>query len=137
MRHNLKTWPEPFQAMKVGLKTFEFRLNDRGYQVGDILHLEEYHPDLELYTDDTLDKEVIYILGEPFVKDGWVIMSVIDPRMKKHYCDACGEEIEVEDDYQPEMCCSGMREACACMGLPINPVFCDLCEEKIHGKAVD
>ena len=54
--------------------------------------------------------------------------------MKKYNCAACGKEIEVYDEYEPEYCCDG-RE-CGCMGKPMNPMFCDECEEKIFGKII-
>ena len=57
--------------------------------------------------------------------------------MKPYQCDACHKDIEVYDEYEPEMCCSGLSEQCACMGLPINPIFCDECAEKIYGKRSD
>ncbi len=44
-------------------------------------------------------------------------------------CSACGTGILVENDYEPEGCCSG-RE-CGCMGREINPVFCTDCENKL------
>jgi len=53
--------------------------------------------------------------------------------MKKRNCVTCGKEVEVEDDYKEEYCCSGLSEACGCMGMPTNPVFCDECEIKIFG----
>lgn len=77
-RHHLKTWTEPFRATKSGLKPYELRLNDRDYKVGDTLILEEYYPHDGSYTGDHLEKIVTYILGEPFVQKGYVIMSVID-----------------------------------------------------------
>lgn len=40
--HELKTWPEFFEEIVTGRKTFEIRLNDRGFQVGDGLWLREY-----------------------------------------------------------------------------------------------
>lgn len=40
--HELKCWPSPFSAMWDGRKRFELRRNDRGYRVGDVLHLREY-----------------------------------------------------------------------------------------------
>ncbi|HEY8890232.1 MAG TPA: hypothetical protein VIM70_08235 [Clostridium sp.] len=52
--------------------------------------------------------------------------------MKKWSCSACGREIEVYDDYEEEYCCDGMW--CGCQGREINPVFCNECEEMIHGK---
>lgn len=52
--------------------------------------------------------------------------------MKKWRCNLCRKEIEVYDEYEPKMCCSGLPEMCGCMGEPINPVFCDDCEEKVY-----
>ena len=57
--------------------------------------------------------------------------------MKNWVCDACGTITEVSDGYEPKFCCSGLREQCGCMGLPINPVFCDECNGKIYGKIVE
>ena len=44
MIHKLKTWPSCFQAVKAKIKPFEIRVNDRNYQVGDTLILEEFSP---------------------------------------------------------------------------------------------
>lgn len=44
MIHELKTWPEFFDAVKRGEKTFEVRRNDRGFQVGDTLRLVRWQP---------------------------------------------------------------------------------------------
>lgn len=43
-RHILKTWPAPFAALLSGAKTHEVRVDDRKYEVGDILDLMEYDP---------------------------------------------------------------------------------------------
>lgn len=42
--HELKVWPVYFRRLADGLKTFEIRKNDRGYQAGDTLILREYDP---------------------------------------------------------------------------------------------
>ena len=77
MVHKLKTWPEYFQAVKNGTKTFEIRKNDRNYQVGDILVLQEYVPESGYTESMDLEREVTYILGtQPFVPEGYVCMSL-------------------------------------------------------------
>jgi hypothetical protein len=41
-KHTLKCWPVFFAPILTGEKPFEIRLNDRDYEVGDILRLEEW-----------------------------------------------------------------------------------------------
>lgn len=52
--------------------------------------------------------------------------------MKSWKCYACSKDIEVYVEYEPEFCCNG--NDCYCLGEPINPMFCDECEEKYFGK---
>lgn len=42
--HELKTWPQYFEAIANGVKTFEIRRNDRLFEVGDALRLREWEP---------------------------------------------------------------------------------------------
>lgn len=44
MKHQLKTWPGYFHAVKTGVKTFEIRKDDRKFNVGDTLVLNEFVP---------------------------------------------------------------------------------------------
>ena len=42
--HILKTWPNAFDAVKNGAKRFEWRRDDRGFEVGDVLVLRKWDP---------------------------------------------------------------------------------------------
>lgn len=64
--HILKTWPEPFQAVLDGRKRYEIRVDDRGYAVGDALHLKEFRPEPALwgggrYTDREVLARITYM----------------------------------------------------------------------------
>lgn len=48
-RHVLKCWPEFFDAIADGRKTFELRRDDREYAVGDVLELRWWNPETESY----------------------------------------------------------------------------------------
>ena len=74
--HYLKTVEPYFMDIFDGKKTFEVRLNDRNYQVSDILHLQEFVPP-ETYTGKEIRADVVYMLDDPmFCKDGYVIMGI-------------------------------------------------------------
>ena len=75
--HYLKTETEYYQAIEKGLKTFELRQNDRNYQIGDMLYLQETVNGV--YTGRELpQKEVVYILegGKYGLQEGYVIMQL-------------------------------------------------------------
>jgi hypothetical protein len=76
--HDLKTWPEFFQPIWDGHKTFEIRWDDRGFRVNDYLHLKEWYPASKEYTGRNILVTVEYIMnGGIFgLKDGWVAMSI-------------------------------------------------------------
>ncbi len=59
--HELKTWPRFFQASKIGLKNFEYRLNDRDFNVGDELVLKEWNPVAQEYTGDQLQFKIAQV----------------------------------------------------------------------------
>lgn len=42
--HELKTWPDQWRALARGEKPFEVRKDDRGFEVGDHLILNEFDP---------------------------------------------------------------------------------------------
>lgn len=78
--HFLKTWPEFYDAVESGEKTFEFRQeDDRVFSVGDTLTLQKFNPINKVYTGHELSKKVTYLLrGKQFLPDGSVIMALGD-----------------------------------------------------------
>lgn len=59
--HILKTWPEYFEKIISGEKTFEIRKNDRDFEIGDELILREYDPISKSYTNRVIETRVTYI----------------------------------------------------------------------------
>jgi hypothetical protein len=90
--HELKCHPEPYQAVKRGDKPFEFRKDDRGFNVGDTLWLREWDPkrgydfyipelpESNSYTGDECRRLVTYIIREGFgIPEGYCIMGFGHP----------------------------------------------------------
>lgn len=75
--HELKTWPDYYECLVDGTKTFEYRRDDRGFKVGDTLYLREWEPTawsigvatLGRYTGREMRRRVTYLLhaGTDFV----------------------------------------------------------------------
>jgi len=61
MKIRKKTWPEAFEKVLLGEKTFEFRLADWVCKPGDVLVLEEYDPKLKKYSGRKIEKVVTYV----------------------------------------------------------------------------
>ena len=77
--HILKTWPEQFQAVWDEIKPWEFRKNDRNYEVGDILLLEEWDNEKKKFTTREIKARVVYMLKEGFgLPEGFVILSLAE-----------------------------------------------------------
>lgn len=75
--HNIKCWKEFFSDIKTGKKSFELRINDRNYEVGDTLHLREYDSITGLYTGKDCFRDIAYILGgHEGIKEGYIIMAI-------------------------------------------------------------
>jgi len=79
MIHELKTWPGVYQATLDKKKKAEFRKNDQGFEVNDILILREWEPDKQSYTGRTLKVRVVHIVRGPDfgIPDGYVMMSIV------------------------------------------------------------
>lgn len=77
--HLLKTWPEYFEQIFMGRKTFEVRKNDRDFNTGDTLILKEWNPQSGEYTGRELARGVGFILhGNSFgIEEGYCVMSLL------------------------------------------------------------
>lgn len=84
--HELKCWPQYFDAVAGGEKTFEVRRDDRGFQRGDTVVLQRTYPD-NLYTVkrdirgevcDQLRFRIGWILtgGQLGIEPGYVVFSL-------------------------------------------------------------
>lgn len=90
--HELKVWPQYFRNVLDGSKTFEFRKDDRGFEVGDTLILKEFEPgridysvapeivEESRYTGRIIKKTITYIFkgGIPGcrLRQGLVILAL-------------------------------------------------------------
>ncbi len=77
--HYLKTWTQFFKDVQSGAKNFEIRKNDRNFQVGDTLILEEFDPVKKVCTGAWIPKLITYKLNDSrFVKEGFVALGMKD-----------------------------------------------------------
>jgi hypothetical protein len=77
MIHELKCHPEPFDAVWRGEKFHEVRVNDRNYQVGDVLRLRRWDPRTAQFSGE-IKRVVSYITngGTYGLPDNLVVMSI-------------------------------------------------------------
>lgn len=69
MKIEKKVWPEYFQKIIAGVKTYELRLADFECKPGDVLVLKEWDPKTKEYTGRVIEKTVTYVgktKGQPF-----------------------------------------------------------------------
>lgn len=77
MIHELKIAPKYFEDVISGKKTFEIRKNDRKFRVGDLLALNEYIIERNIYTGNSCLVYVDYVLDDiEYAKAGFIIMSI-------------------------------------------------------------
>jgi len=77
--HELKTWPKYYQPLEDNKKCFEWRRDDRDFQVGDLLLLKEWTFKTGSYTGREQLVIVDFIMGkknEFGIHDEYVIMSI-------------------------------------------------------------
>lgn len=61
MTHFLKIWPQYFCRVKDGSKTFEVRNNDRGFQPGDTVILNQWCPERAEFIGGQLTFKIGYV----------------------------------------------------------------------------
>jgi len=61
MRIEKKTWPDYFEKVLSGDKTFDLRLADWECNIGDILVLKEWDPKTKKYTGRELEKKITHV----------------------------------------------------------------------------
>jgi len=98
--HDLKCWPEHYDATERGEKTLELRIDDRNYQTGDVLFLRRYEPMADAYTGASMRVRVTHtVRGGPWLCPGYVAMSVRPLTPEEHdpsfVCGGCGRDTHI------------------------------------------
>lgn len=81
--HKLKCWTPYYQAIVSGDKKFDVRRDDRGFQKGDLVTLQQYEPGTGYVCcpDDnmpySIEKRIAYILtgGQFGIEPGYVVLG--------------------------------------------------------------
>ena len=82
-----KAWPEYFEKVLSGEKTYDLRLADWKIEPGDVLLLQEWDPEVQIYTGREISKKVGYVgktkpndiwTNEEIDKYGYQIISLLD-----------------------------------------------------------
>ena len=99
----MKTPPPFFRAAWDGLKDFEVRRDDRGFEPGDILVLQEYIPEQDALTGYQIVKRIKYLLRDPeYCKAGYVVLGLEDVRTPERT--TCREKKKFVEGPLQELC---------------------------------
>jgi len=88
--HELKVWPEYGAALTDLTKSFEYRVDDRRFAVGDVLHLREWN--YGSYTGKEWHRRITYIARGGLIPSGFCVMSIVPAPLDAGR--ATGEETE-------------------------------------------
>ena len=80
MVHRLKTAIIFFEAVAAHQKQFEIRKNDRDFQVGDLIVLEEINKE-GMHTGRGLTRKIMYMTSFK-QQEGYVVLGLCGPRKK-------------------------------------------------------
>lgn len=80
LAHELRTWPEPFQAVVDGHKRHEVRIYDRDFKPDDEVGLHEFDPSRGCYTGRTLRFRIGYLSRGPEwgLPEGLCVFTLVD-----------------------------------------------------------
>lgn len=81
MIHHIKCWPEYFESIENGIKTFELRKDDRNYKIGDTLVIRDFDPDTATYSGKFLIRIVNYKMSDSLMglQYGYCILGLSIP----------------------------------------------------------
>jgi hypothetical protein len=84
-QHILKTWLEEFKDIKSGRKPFDFRKNDRDFQLGDTVISAEYNQHSKKFTGEKHEARITYLIkgGKFGIPEGYCIMALKEINKKK------------------------------------------------------
>lgn len=75
MVYELRLRSKYFHQVKEGIRAYEYRYNDKNFQVGDLLSLQEYNDLASACTGDQILVKVVSVCTE-FVPEGYCIMGI-------------------------------------------------------------
>lgn len=68
-KHELKIYREHYNNVRAGTKTFEIRVNDRGFQKGDKVTLYAYSKDRNEYLSEHIYPSLKFTIGDVYTID--------------------------------------------------------------------
>lgn len=75
--HELKISPRHYKEVLAGFKKVEVRLNDRDYQTGDVLFLNEWDRITKRYTGGQVRRKITQVYKDmPGLKENYVLLQV-------------------------------------------------------------
>lgn len=120
--HFLKIQPKWFEDVKSGKKKFEIRKNDRNFETGDILVLQEYEKGK--YTGREIQKEIEYIYrgnglyGVSGLSEDYCILGIKDGKeLEQKPCNDCISREQAIKTIE-KFCPSNCVQVCVLTELP-------------------
>jgi hypothetical protein len=100
--HKLKVWPPYLNDLTSGRKTFEWRFNDRDYEIDDILIMMGWDPNEKLFIGEPWVCRITYLMKGPIfgIPNHFVIMSITKPILLEDTDDS--EILQALQDYSKQ-----------------------------------